>query len=145
MKITFNEEPPKEEERFKIDNSDLNKENGILYKRNDIKNGEKTFVSRSISENQFIKDTYKQSKFDGIENETDDEDDYNNNDNNNNSYLSMLYNGLYNGIGYTYGFFSNLAYKGYSYFTWKKVGQDEKESDEKKESLLDENERDDQI
>ena len=42
-------------------------------------------------------------------------------------------------------FFSNLAYKGYSYFTWKKVGQDEKESDEKKESLLDENDRDDQI
>ena len=145
MKITFNEEPPKEEERFKIDNSDLNKENGILYKRNDIKNGEKTFVSRSISENQFIKDTYKQSKFDSIENETDDEDDYNNNDNNNNSYLSMLYNGLYNGIGYTYGFFSNLAYKGYSYFTWKKVGQDEKENDEKKESLLDENDREDQI
>ena len=145
MKIPFNEEPPKEEERFKIDNSDLIKENGILYKRNDIKNGEKTFVSRSISENQFIKDTYKQSKFDGIENETDDEDDYNNNENNNNSYLSMLYNGLYNGIGYTYSFFSNLAFKGYSYFTSKKVGQDEKENDEKKESLLDENERDDQI
>ena len=144
MKIPFNEEPPKEEERFKIDNSDLIKENGILYKRNDIKNGEKTFVSRSISENQFIKDTYKQSKFDSIENETDDEDDNNYNENNN-SYLNMLYNGLYNGIGYTYSFFSNLAFKGYYYFTSKKVGQDEKESDEKKESLLDENERDDQI
>ena len=140
MKIPFNEEPPKEEERFKIDNSDLIKENGILYKRNDIKNGEKTFVSRSISENQFIKDTYKQSKFDSIENETDDEDENNYNENNN-SYLNMLYNGLYNGIGYTYGFFSNLAYKGYSYFTWKKVGQDEKENDEKKESLLDEKDR----
>ena len=81
MKIPFNEEPPKEEERFKIDNSDLIKENGILYKRNDIKNGEKTFVSRSISENQFIKDTYKQSKFDSIENETDDEDENNYNEN----------------------------------------------------------------
>ena len=141
MKIPFNEEPPKEEERFKIDNSDLIKENGILYKRNDIKNGEKTFVSRSISENQFIKDTYKQSKFDSIENETDDEDDNNYNENNN-SYLNMLYNGLYNGIGYTYSFFSNLAYKGYSYFNWKnKVNQDEKEVDENKESLLDEKDR----
>ncbi len=145
MKESFIEEPPKEEDRFKIDNSDSFKGNEILYRRNDIKNGEKTLYSRSISDNHFIKDTYKQSKFDGIENETDDEDDYNNNENNNNSYLSMLYNGLYNGIGYTYGFFSNLAYKGYSYFTWKKVGQDEKESDEKKESLLDENDRDDQI
>ena len=137
MKESFIEEPPKEEDRFKIDNSDSFKGNEILYRRNDIKNGEKTLYSRSISDNHFIKDTYKQSKFDAIENETEDEEEEENNNNNHHSYLSMLYNGL----GYTFGFFSNLAYKGYSYFTWKKVGQDEKESDEKKESLLDEKDR----
>ena len=138
MKESFIEEPPKEEDRFKIDNSDSFKGNEILYRRNDIKNGEKTLYSRSISDNHFIKDTYKQSKFDAIENETEDEEEEENNNNNHHSYLSMLYNGL----GYTFGFFSNLAYKGYSYFNWKnKVNQDEKEVDENKESLLDEKDR----
>ena len=140
MKEPFNEEPPKEEDRFKIDNSDLLKGNEILYRRNDIKNGEKTLYSRSISDNHFIKNTYKQSKFDAIENETEDEeeDEYNHIKNNSNSYFSMLYNGL----GYTFGFFSNLAYKGYSYFTWKnKVNPEEKDIDENKESLLDEKDR----
>jgi hypothetical protein len=138
MKESFIEEPPKEEDRFKIDNSDSFKGNEILYRRNDIKNGEKTLYSRSISDNHFIKDTYKQSKFDAIENETEDEEEDENNNNNHHSYLSMLYNGL----GYTFDFFSNLAYKGYSYFNWKnKVNQDEKEIDENKESLLDEKDR----
>ena len=138
MKESFIEEPPKEEDRFKIDNSDSFKGNEILYRRNDIKNGEKTLYSRSISDNHFIKDTYKQSKFDAIENETEDEEEDENNNNNHHSYLSMLYNGL----GYTFDFFSNLAYKGYSYFNWKnKVNQDEKEVDENKESLLDEKDR----
>ena len=138
MKETFIEEPPKEEDRFKIDNSDSFKGNEILYRRNDIKNWEKTLYSRSISDNHFIKDTYKQSKFDAIENETEDEEEDENNNNNHHSYLSMLYNGL----GYTFDFFSNLAYKGYSYFNWKnKVNQDEKEIDENKESLLDEKDR----
>ena len=138
MKESFIEEPPKEEDRFKIDNSDSFKGNEILYRRNDIKNGEKTLYSRSISDNHFIKDTYKQSKFDAIENETEDEEEDENNNNNHHSYLSMLYNGL----GYSFGFFSNLAYKGYSYFNWKnKVNQDEKEVDENKESLLDEKDR----
>ena len=127
MKESFIEEPPKEEDRFKIDNSDSFKGNEILYRRNDIKNGEKTLYSRSISDNHFIKDTYKQSKFDAIENETEDEEEDENNNNNHHSYLSMLYNGL----GYTFGFFSNLAYKGYSYFNWKnKVNQDEKDREE---------------